>query len=294
MQTAGSVRKSCIEGQGITMRTNQHAVYTPRRKRKTARPARQDKQMEYNSANLYRVVACGVIFVALVTLKLLMPGSLSAVRGTLGSWLVRDADFAEAFSAIGHAVSGENHMLDSLENAYVAVFSPGEAADSQPLDETGTDTGSAAAAESPYDSETYPAQAVKEQRILGFDYSQPVKGEMTSGFGWREHPVSGRETFHYGVDLAADEGEDIRCFADGTVGIVANSVELGKYLTVHHENGVITLYAHCSRITVSPGEAVRRGDKLAEAGSTGNATGTHLHFEIQDGEEYLNPIYYLS
>ena len=73
-----------------------------------------------------------------------------------------------------------------------------------------------------------------------------------------------------------------------------DSVELGNYLTVHHENGVLTLYGHLSRVTVTSGDKVSRGDKLGEAGHTGNATGTHLHFELRDGEVYLNPEYYLS
>ena len=78
------------------------------------------------------------------------------------------------------------------------------------------------------------------------------------------------------------------------MGVVAQSVELGNYLTVHHANGILTLYAHCSRITVHSGDAVRLGDKLAETGSTGNATGPHLHFEVHDGEDCLDPAYYLS
>ena len=77
------------------------------------------------------------------------------------------------------------------------------------------------------------------------------------------------------------------------VGVVAESVELGKYLTVHHADGVLTLYAHCSRITASSGSEVMRGDKLAEVGQTGNATGPHLHFEVRDGEDWLDPAQYL-
>lgn len=278
------------------MRTGRTAA--ARRRAKTPRAYRQESQTESINIGLLRIVTCGVIFVVLVMLKLLIPGSLSSVRGTLGSWLVRDADFVEAFSAIGHAVSGENGVLDSLESAYVAVFAPAEATEVSAPAELKDDTGAVIDGGTEKDAlpeaDRYPEYAVREQRVLGFDYTAPLSGEITSGFGWREHPVNGRETFHYGVDLAAAEGTDILCFADGTVGIVAESVELGKYLTVHHENGIITLYGHCSRIVALPGETVRRGAKIAESGSTGNATGPHLHFELQDGEEHLNPIYYLS
>ncbi|MBQ9647749.1 MAG: M23 family metallopeptidase, partial [Oscillospiraceae bacterium] len=248
------------------------------------------------SLNLLRTVVCGAVFVLLVGLKLTLPGGMAGVRGTLGSWLVRDADFVSAFSAVGRAVSGEDGVLDSLEDAYVAVFGEETEDATEVAGRAEVEAGEPARTDEAPMAETrdYPEHAAVEQRVLGFDHAAPLRGVITSGFGWREHPSSGRETFHYGVDIAADEGADVACFADGTVGVVAESVELGKYLTVHHENGVLTLYAHCSRITASSGAVVKLGDKLAEAGSTGNATGPHLHFEVHDGEDYLNPAYYLS
>ena len=244
------------------------------------------------SLNQLRTVVCGAVFVTLVGLKLLLPGAMAGVRGTLGTWLARDADFVSAFSAVGRAVSGEGGALDSLEDAYIAVFGAEDDAAaevSNPMELPLEASDAAPAVEPPY-----PEKAAAEQRVLGFDYAAPLTGEVTSPFGWREHPTTGREAFHYGVDIAADEGAAVCCFADGTVGAVGDSVELGNYLTVHHENGVLTLYGHLSRVTVASGDKVSRGDKLGEAGHTGNATGTHLHFEIHDGEEYLNPQYYLS
>lgn len=250
------------------------------------------------SLNSLRVVICGTVFVALVALKLLLPGKLSGVRGTLNAWLVRDADFVSAFSAVGHAVSGEDGALGALHNAYVAVFGEEQTAAEEVsgaaeiVTDAETPAQTAAADEETLPPRPYPEHTDAQQHVLGFDYSPPLAGTLTSGFGWREDPNTGREAFHYGTDLAADEGTEIDCFADGTVGVVAESVELGKYLTVHHKNGVTTLYAHCSRITAKSGAEVRRGEKLAEVGSTGNATGPHLHFEIQDGETYLDPQYY--
>ncbi|MBR3561350.1 MAG: peptidoglycan DD-metalloendopeptidase family protein [Oscillospiraceae bacterium] len=260
--------------------------------RPAARPARSASHAPERgtlSLNAVRTVVCGVVFVTLVALKLLLPDGLAGVRRTLGTWLTRDADFVSAFSAVGRAVSGEGGALDSLEDAYVAVFGAEEAAEVSGSVELPDIAVPAPEAEAP----PYPERAAAEQRVLGFDYAAPLSGEVTSPFGWREHPTTGREAFHYGVDIAADEGAAVACFADGTVGAVGESVELGNYLTVHHANGVLTLYAHLSRVSVASGEAVSRGDKLGEAGHTGNATGTHLHFEIHDGEDYLNPKYYL-
>ena len=239
--------------------------------------------------NELRVIVCGVTFILLVGLKLVLPGSLAALRGTLGTWLARDADFVSAFSAVGRSVSGEGGALDALEDAYVAVFGASEAVEVSGATELPMDD-----EPPPTQTRDWPEHTVAEQRVLGFDYAAPLAGAVTSPFGWREHPDTGREAFHYGVDLAADEGTAIACFADGVVGVVGESVELGKYLTVHHANDALTLYAHCSRITVASGDTVTRGGKLAEVGSTGNATGPHLHFELHIGADCLDPQYYLS
>jgi len=145
-----------------------------------------------------------------------------------------------------------------------------------------------------YSQENLPDRVSMEQVILGFDYSPPVKGTLSSDFGYREHPVEGEERFHYGVDLAADAGTEVDCFADGTVTAVGESSSYGRYCVVAHEGGYSTLYAHCSRITAGSGTAVSRGQKIAEVGDTGMATGPHLHFELQRDGTYLNPIYYVS
>ena len=238
-----------------------------------------------------QAVICGILFVALIALKLVMPGNLGTVRETLAQWLVRDADFVSAFSAVGRAVSGEGGIADSLSDAYVAVFGGNEvkevSGDLIGVEIAGDEAKTLLA------QRELPEFAVAEQHILGFDYVSPLAGETTSPFGWREHPTMGEETFHYGVDLAASEGTDVVCFADGVVGVVGDNVELGKYVTVNHENGVSTLYAHCSTVKVKSGAEVKKGETVACVGSTGNATGAHLHFEIHDGEEYLNPVYYL-
>lgn len=226
-----------------------------------------------------RLIVSGAVFVVLVALKLLLPMQMTDVRGTVGKWLVRDADFVSAFSAVGRAVSGE---AKALEDAYIAVFGTEEVQEVSGE----TDLVLPGAAD-------YPEHATVEHRELDFDYAAPLDGTVTSGFGWRVHPDTGAEAFHYGVDIAADEGTDIAAFADGVVGIVGESVELGRYLTVHHGNGVLTLYAHCSRVTATSGSEVKCGGKLAEVGQTGNATGPHLHFEIRDGEDWLDPQYYL-
>ncbi len=145
-----------------------------------------------------------------------------------------------------------------------------------------------------YSEGNLPAHTNLQQVVLGFDYSVPVVGTVSSGFGYREHPVEGEEKFHYGVDIAADMGTKIHSFAAGTVKAVGESSSYGKYLMLEHQNGYWTLYAHCSKILVTSDTQVQKDAVIAEVGETGMATGPHLHFELHHGEDYLNPIYYVE
>lgn len=269
----------------------------PRAYRGAAHAARGQEGTGTAAGTLLRSVVCGVIFVLLITLKLLLPGNLAGVRGTVGQWLVRDADFTAAFSAVGRAVSGESGAIRALNDAYLAVL--GQKGEAQEVSGSVDDLSAQdAESEHPAAESTLPARELPEQAAephpLSFSYCTPLNGEMTSPFGWREHPVTGAEAFHYGVDIAAEDGTAIACFADGTVGAVGESTTLGKYLTVNHADGVSTLYAHCSLITAASGAEVSQGQKIAEVGHSGNATGPHLHFEVHDGEAYLDPAGYLA
>ncbi len=245
------------------------------------------------SGIIWQVIVSGILFVALIGLKLIMPDHLSTLRGTLGEWLVRDADFVSAFSAVGRAASGEQDWGDSLSEACIAVFG----GEGRAQEVSGELIGVTVAEQDAVDltpQRELPALAVGEQRILGFSYASPLEGTVTSPFGWREDPNGGGECFHYGMDIAGEEGASVACFADGTVGAVGDSTVLGRYVTVSHDGGFSTLYAHCSTVTVSAGQSVKKGEELAKVGATGNATGAHLHFEIHDGGSYLNPVYYVA
>jgi len=95
---------------------------------------------------------------------------------------------------------------------------------------------------------------------------------------------------HKGVDLSAPRGTDIFAAMDGQVVVSGRMKEYGKYVAIDHGNGVVTLYAHCNKNFVVAGEIVRRGQKIAEVGRTGNATGPHLHFELRLDGIPQNPL----
>lgn len=254
-----------------------------------ARPKPEKPMSRREKRRLLRLSVSGILLILVVAVKLLMPDVTEAYRDKLLHLMGEDTDFVAAFSAVGKAFSAEGGIRDTLEEAYTAVFGekePEEAAAPAPT--------AAAVFSGVYTPESLPSCAELTQRVLGFSYAPPLEGAVTSGFGYRLHPVAEEEKFHYGVDLEASEGDAIRAFADGTVGVVARSSQLGNYVTVNHEGGFSTLYAHCRQVTATAGQTVRCGDRLAEVGQTGNATGPHLHFEIHSGQEYINPVYYVA
>lgn len=122
----------------------------------------------------------------------------------------------------------------------------------------------------------------------------PVAATTTSSFGWRENPIEGGQQFHHGVDLGVPLGTDVLAFAAGTVEYIGENDIYGLYLQIDHGNGVKSFYAHCSKLCVRQGRTVEAGEKVAESGETGNATGPHLHLELKRNGIFLNPLQYLS
>lgn len=209
------------------------------------------------------------------------------------SSLMRDGCGWLTGTPIDYTVAQTVQTVDSLADQTAKKENIDAKADQQTASSS-EDVSTASLAYILYSDKTVPDNVCMEQEILGFDYCTPVMGTLSSDFGYREHPIEGEEKFHYGVDIAADTGTAIDCFADGTVTAVGESSSYGKYLIVSHENGFSTLYAHCSKIIVSSGAHIKEGQKIAEVGETGMATGPHLHFELHDGNIYLDPIYYVS
>jgi murein DD-endopeptidase MepM/ murein hydrolase activator NlpD len=110
--------------------------------------------------------------------------------------------------------------------------------------------------------------------------SAPVDGPVGSGFGFRADPISGRAALHTGLDFSAEAGTPIRAAAGGVVVATDWHPAYGNVLEIDHGNRLSTLYAHTSKILVSPGAIVKRGQVVAEVGNSGRSTGPHLHFEV--------------
>ncbi len=242
-------------------------------------PRRSEKR------RLLQMTVSALLLAAVVLCKLVVPDVMERNRQKLLSLLGEDTDFTAVFSAAGRIVAPDGNLEQVLDDVYTAVFAPG----GMPADDESRKDPAASGGEAAYTPENTPENVCLIQQVLGFPYAAPVEGVVTDRFGLRDGG-----DFHYGLDIAADSGAVIRAFAAGTVTVVGESPELGKYVTVYHGGDYATLYAHCSRITASSGQQVALGDPIAEVGQTGNATGPHLHFELTRDTVYLNPVYYVG
>jgi murein DD-endopeptidase MepM/ murein hydrolase activator NlpD len=128
----------------------------------------------------------------------------------------------------------------------------------------------------------------------------PCDGRITSGYGFRIHPITGEGLVHEGLDIAAPPGAPVLAPADGIVEKCDRTVQYGNLIVIRHGDGVETRYGHLRKILVSEGQAVKRNDLIGLVGQTGLATGPHLHFEVrlskvpQDPETFLLPTEYVT
>lgn len=119
--------------------------------------------------------------------------------------------------------------------------------------------------------------------------SMPVSGRVSSGFGYRTHPILKERRLHTGIDFAAAAGTPIRAAADGVVITSTYLRGYGNAIVIDHGGSVATLYAHCSVLLIQSGASVKRGQVIAKVGSTGLSTGPHLHFEVRINGTPVDP-----
>lgn len=118
--------------------------------------------------------------------------------------------------------------------------------------------------------------------------------QLSSSYGWRRHPITGRHAMHEGLDFAAPRGTPIHAASGGVVTEARYLPGYGKTVEINHGNGLLTRYAHASSISVKLGELVNKGQQIARVGSTGNSTGAHLHFEVRVAGHPLDPSLFLE
>jgi len=117
---------------------------------------------------------------------------------------------------------------------------------------------------------------------------------LSSSFGWRRHPISGRHVMHEGLDFAAPKGTPIHAASGGVVTAAGYKSGYGNMVEIYHGNDLVTRYAHASKLKVKAGDIVERGQEIAAVGSTGHSTGPHLHFEVRMAGHPLDPVLFLE
>jgi murein DD-endopeptidase MepM/ murein hydrolase activator NlpD len=130
-------------------------------------------------------------------------------------------------------------------------------------------------------------------RLASIPRGLPVNGYITDGFGMRRNPFNGEgREVHEGLDIAVDFGTPVAATADGLVIYAAPHAGYGNLVIVYHSNGITSRYGHLSRIAVEAGQRVKRGDQVGNVGSTGRSTGPHVHYEIRENDQSVDPLRY--
>lgn len=289
-----------------------------------AKKHREKRRREDGRRQLVQLVVCAALFFAVYIGKGAFPERIAQVGPQLLGVIRTNTDFQAAFAKLGEAMTQQEPLLDDLGEFCVSVF--GMDSLSSPDKSGPVDTAPVQVLQPqpllmeeplPIQQEEQPAAhefqvgdvveaiAVSGQQLpehytydrlyLGpLETADPVVGTLTSAFGYRDHPTIGRYAVHGGVDIGAAKGTPVCAFADGRVETVGENDDFGLYLRLEHANGLTTFYSHCQTIDVQKGEQVRLGQQIARVGDTGQATGPHLHFEIQLGNVRLDPAHYIT
>ncbi|MDR0635451.1 MAG: M23 family metallopeptidase [Treponema sp.] len=130
--------------------------------------------------------------------------------------------------------------------------------------------------------------------IGGDSFIYPIRGRLTSPFGWRDDPLTGARTYHAALDLAATLGTPVKASMKGTVSSAGQNAIYGKFVIITHTNGYQSMYGHLSAISVAQGTSVEQGAKIGEVGSTGRSTGPHLHFALFKNGRAVDPLEFLK
>ncbi|MGN0571310.1 MAG: M23 family metallopeptidase [Candidatus Fimenecus sp.] len=257
------------------------------------RAVRNAPETEKESGTLQSVIAVQLV------LCLLLSGITFAVYKTSET---RFETLKQAYATLFSRDMEKDELQETFRRVSDFVFKPPSLAETEEI----TDGTVTQAAETDTPTEAYDGAGGEDllypDEITSFSpftvtgkFSVPVDYKrVTSNFGYRENPVTKEYGFHSGIDLAAPSGTPIYAAYAGTVAETGYTEARGNYIILTHGNGVRTVYCHCSTVFAETGANLKSGEVIAAVGSTGQATGPHLHFEIWLGTTRCNPAWVLG
>lgn len=259
-----------MEQESGTMRQRGRKAVTGRRIRVDSRKRRPPvgHGEGFLLATLLQSVLCAVMLALAFAAS--QHWGLTGIKSCFAAALSQETEAAEVFAAVQRARDSRpaGRLRDWISETIDAALGLG-----------GHSVRDGKGGQLPADGDEPPSGMMAALPVLSAAARQPVLGELTSPFGYREHPITGQRDFHTGADLAAPEGTPIGAAYPGEVVEVGESEVYGNYVTLFH-GGFATRYCHCAAITVREGMKLRQGETVALVGSTGMSTGPHLHFEL--------------
>lgn len=260
---------------------------------------------------LIQLVICLVTAILLLFANILFPDALIEIKSFYEIQVKGDLGITQEISNIfqdvtgfltassSDSISGSSSSSESQSGSSSSGSdSSGESGTSSSLGSESSNPSSASAMAMGMGGEENPLPLSRESAGLAApdteplktDFVIPIHGKISSGYGYRLHPITGLPDFHKGIDIPAEEGTEISAFRGGTVIQAQGSVSFGNFVAIQHEDGVITRYGHCSRLNVKVGDVVEAGDIIGFVGNTGYSTGSHCHFDISVNGVFVNPL----
>ncbi len=244
-----------------------------------------------------QTVLCLLIVGAVFTFQFLSPGLFGTVGDYFQAVMGRAEDPAVEVGVFGRPIDWETVQEYWDRAAFNVAWAAPQRPSYDPFGFAGVSGGSPSEdfSEDPAGGQGGENPWVPENLYLGpvafsAQASYPAYGKITSPFGPRKHPITGQDDFHTGVDIAGQKGDAIYTVLPGVVEEVGESAIYGNFIKVRHGTGLVTVYCHCDRILAEEGMRLRKGERIAEIGSTGISTGSHLHFEVRVDGNYIDPM----
>ena len=224
------------------------------------------------SPQLMQCIVCAVLVLSVFGLYRSGMPAFAALRTRYNAIMQTD------YCKDGVWTAAQNLAQDVAEAAETAVQTIAEIDDRAPIETVSSSGGEDA---------NFNPVTVSQEAVM------PVQGKVTSDFGFRTHPITGEQSCHTGLDIAAAMGTPVAAAYSGTVLETGETSGRGKYIRLQHGDTMQTLYCHLSQIDVSKGDTIRAGVPIGLVGSTGMSTGPHLHFELWIDGVRCDPVYVL-